>query len=93
METLNEIISLLRVVIIPLGVTFRVIFCLTKMIYDEDSQGTYKKKIKNTIVFGIIAELIFVILWIFNILSKIVSPLISVALSGILKLGYIIFGL
>ena len=62
METLNEIISLLRVVIIPLGVTFRVIFCLTKMIYDEDSQGTYKKKIKNTIVFGIIVELIFVIL-------------------------------
>ena len=38
-------------------------------------------------------ELIFVILWIFNILSKIVSPLISVALSGILKLAYIIFGL
>ena len=32
------------------------------MIYDEDAQGTYKKKIKNTIVFGIIAELIFVIL-------------------------------
>lgn len=62
MEILNEIISLLRIVIIPLGVTFRVIFCLTKMIYDEDAQGTYKKKIKNTIVFGIIAELIFVIL-------------------------------
>lgn len=62
MEILNEIISLLRVMIIPLGVTFRVIFCLTKMIYDEDAQGTYKKKIKNTIVFGIIAELIFVIL-------------------------------
>lgn len=58
MEILDEIISLLRVVIIPLGVTFRVIFCLTKMIYDEDAQGTYKKKIKNTIVFGIIAELI-----------------------------------
>lgn len=62
METLNEIISLLRVVIIPLGVVFRVVFCLTKMIYDEEAQGSYKKKIKNTIVFGIIAELIFVIL-------------------------------
>ena len=62
MDTLNEIISLLRVVIIPLGVVFRVVFCLTKMIYDEDAQGAYKKKIKNTIVFGIIAELIFVIL-------------------------------
>lgn len=62
MDTLNEIISLLRVVIIPLGVVFRVVFCLTKMIYDEEAQGSYKKKIKNTIVFGIIAELIFVIL-------------------------------
>lgn len=38
-------------------------------------------------------ELIFVVLWIFNILSKIISPLISVVLSGILELGYIIFGL
>ncbi len=62
MEILDEIIDLLRVAIIPLGVAFRVIFCFTKMIYDEDAQGSYKKKIKNTIVFGIIAELIFVIL-------------------------------
>ena len=62
MEILDEIIDLLRVAIIPLGVVFRVIFCFIKMIYDEDAQGSYKKKIKNTIVFGIIAELIFVIL-------------------------------
>ncbi len=62
MDTLNEIISLLRVVIIPLGVTFRVVFCLIKMIYDEEAQGSYKRKIRNTIVFGIIAELTFVIL-------------------------------
>lgn len=62
MEILDEIIDLLRVAIIPLGVVFRVIFCFTKMIYDEDAQGSYKKRIKNTIVFGIIAELIFVIL-------------------------------
>lgn len=62
MDTLNEIISLLRVTIIPLGVVFRVVFCLTKMIYDEDAQATYKRKIRNIIVFGIITELIFVIL-------------------------------
>ena len=62
MDTLNEIINLLRVVIIPLGVVFRVVFCLTKMIYDEEAQGSYKRKIRNTIVFGIIAELIFVVL-------------------------------
>ena len=53
MDTLNEIISLLRIGIIPLGVSFRVIFCLVKMIYDEEAQGSYKRKIRNTIVFGI----------------------------------------
>lgn len=62
MDTLNEIISVLRVVIIPLGTVFRVVFCFTKMIYDEDATATYKRKIRNTIVFGIIAELVFVIM-------------------------------
>lgn len=62
MDTLNEIINLLRLVIIPLGVTFRVVFCLIKMIYDEEAIRLYKRKIRNTIVFGIITELIFVIL-------------------------------
>lgn len=66
MDTLNEIISLLRIGIIPLGVSFRVIFCLVKMIYDEEAQGSYKRKIRNTILFGIIAELIFVILSLFQ---------------------------
>ena len=61
MDTINEIIHLLRAVIIPLGVTFRVVFCLIKMIYDEEALGSYKRKIRNTIVFGVIAELIFVI--------------------------------
>ena len=62
MDTLNEIISLLRIGIIPLGVVFRVVFCFIKMIYDEDAQSSYKKKIRNIIAFGVIAELIFVIL-------------------------------
>lgn len=62
METLDQLIALLRVGIIPLGVVFRVVFCFTKMIYDEDAQVNYKKKIRNTIVFGLIAELILVIL-------------------------------
>jgi len=62
MDTLNEIISVLRIAVIPLGTIFRVVFCFTKMIYDEETQGSYKKKIRNTIVFGIITELIFVIL-------------------------------
>ena len=61
METLEQIIKLLRVVIIPLGATFRVVFCFIKMIYDEESANAYKKKIWNVIAFLIISELIFVI--------------------------------
>ena len=61
MDILNEMIEVLRVGIIPIGVIGRVIFCLVKMIYDEEAQGKKKKKISNTIVFGILAELTFVI--------------------------------
>ena len=38
-------------------------------------------------------EMIFVALWIFGILGKIISPIISVITEGILKLGFMIFGL
>ena len=61
METMEQIIKILRVIIIPLGVTFRVVFCFVKMIYDEDSANAYKKKIWNAVAFLIISELIFVI--------------------------------
>lgn len=61
MDILNEMINVLRIAIIPIGVTGRVIYCLIKMIYDEEAQGSYKKKISNTIVFGILSELTFVI--------------------------------
>ena len=62
MYNLNEIRSVLRIAVILLVTIFRLVFCFTKMIYDEEAQGSYKKKIRNTIVFGIITELIFVIL-------------------------------
>lgn len=61
MQTLDEIISLLRIVIIPLGTIGRVVFCFVKMIYDEDSINSYKKKIWNSVAFFIISELIFVV--------------------------------
>ena len=60
-ETLDQIIKLLRVVIIPLGTVFRVVCCFIKMIYDEDSANAYKKKIWNAVAFLIISELILVI--------------------------------
>lgn len=61
MQTLEEIISLLRIVVIPLGTICRVVFCFIKMIYDEDAMNSYKKKIWNVVVFLIISELIFVV--------------------------------
>ena len=61
MQTLEEIISLLRIVIIPLGTICRVVFCFVKMIYDEDAMNSYKKKIWNAVAFLIISELIFVV--------------------------------
>lgn len=40
-----------------------------------------------------IFEMIFVVLWIIGVLGKIISPVISIILKGILKLGIMIFGL
>ncbi len=40
-----------------------------------------------------IFEIVFVLLWIFDILSLIISPLISVVYSGIISLGAMIFGI
>lgn len=58
METLNTLIRVLRVMIIPPGVTLRVIYCLIKMMYSEDEISVYKKRIVNIIIFGIVAEVI-----------------------------------
>ena len=52
--------TILRTVIIPAGVILRVVIILIKMMFEEDSH-TYKKKLQNTIIFGIVAELIYVI--------------------------------
>lgn len=58
METLNELINVLRTIIIPSGVVLRVIYCLIKMMYSEDEIPVYKKRIVNIIIFGIVAEII-----------------------------------
>lgn len=63
MDKINQITILnmiIRTTIIPSGVALRVIIILIKMIY-EDETTAYKKKIQNTIIFGVIAELIYVI--------------------------------
>ena len=61
MDIINRLIQVLRVGIIPAGVTLRVIYCFVKMMYSEDEVMIYKKRIVSIIIFGIVAELIFVI--------------------------------
>lgn len=61
MSIIDNLINVLRVAIIPSGVVLRVIYCLIKIMYSEDEMIVYKKRIINVIVFGILAELIFVI--------------------------------
>ena len=60
LETINGLTNALKI-IIGLGVTARVIFCLIKMMYDEEGKSSYKRKIINIVIFGIIAELCLVI--------------------------------
>ncbi len=60
MDTINELINVLKI-LIALGVTMRVVFCLIKMMYSEDERNVYKRKMINIVVFGVIAELCLVI--------------------------------
>ena len=57
---INILNTVIRTIIIPSGVVLRVIITLIKMMYEEETVA-YKKKIQNTIIFGVVAELIYVI--------------------------------
>ena len=60
MNTINELINALKI-LIALGVSMRVIFCLIKMMYSEEEHSNYKRKMINIVVFGIVAEVCLVI--------------------------------
>ena len=60
MSIVNSLINALRIAIIPTATVLRIIFCLVKIIYEEDNK-TYKRRLVNTIFFLIISELVFVI--------------------------------
>lgn len=49
------------IMLIRLGAGLRVIYCFIVMGADEEQSGTYKKRIKNTIIFYIMAECIWII--------------------------------
>lgn len=61
MSTIYDIVNILRVYIIPLGVTLRCIYCFIQMIYNEDERKLNIKRVKNALIFLVISQLVFVI--------------------------------
>lgn len=61
MNIIYEIISILRVWIIPLSVTLRCVYCLIQIIYNEDERKVNAKRMFNVILFLIVSEVVFVI--------------------------------
>lgn len=61
MYIIYEIISILRVLIIPLCVTLRCIYCLIQIIYNEAERKVNTKRMLNAILFLIVSEVVFVI--------------------------------
>ena len=58
MDTLNTL-SLCMQGIISAGLIMRIIFCATKLMHEEGEAARYKRRIKNSVVMLIIAQLIF----------------------------------
>lgn len=58
METLNTL-SICMQGIISAGLIMRVIFCAVRLTHEEDEASRYKKRIKNSVIMLIIAQLIF----------------------------------
>ena len=54
-------ISRAVLILIRAGAVFRVIFCLIRMMTADEEAPQFKKRIRNTIIFYIVAELAFVL--------------------------------
>lgn len=54
METIQDLINLL-LILIPAGGAVRIILCLIYMSSEEDTKS-YKKRIRNVLVFTVLAE-------------------------------------
>lgn len=60
MDILEEL-ALAFIVLIRLGSILRIVYCFISMNSDEERVGSYKRRIKNTIIFYVMAECIWMI--------------------------------
>lgn len=61
MDTINNLTNALRIYIIPTATILRCIFCLIKLMYEQDEKKMYIRRLINTVSFLILSELVFVI--------------------------------
>jgi hypothetical protein len=54
-------ISKAVLVLIRAGVAFRVVFCLVRLMTSEEETAQFKKRIRNALMFYIVAESAFVL--------------------------------
>lgn len=58
MYTINSL-SVCMQAIISAGLVMRVIYCAVRLTHEEEEAGRYKKRIKNSLIILVIAQLIF----------------------------------
>ncbi len=60
MQTIEELSNLL-INLIRAGLGFRIIYCCIRLMSADEEQGTYKRRIRNSLIAVVINELVWVI--------------------------------
>lgn len=58
MDTINTLCACMQG-ILSAGIIMRIIFCAVRLTHEDDEASRYKKRIKNSVIMLIIAQLIF----------------------------------
>lgn len=58
METINAL-SVCMQAVVSAGLVMRIIFCTIKLTHEEEEAGRFKKRIRNSLIMLVIAQLIF----------------------------------
>jgi hypothetical protein len=54
-------ISRMLIWLIRAGLTFRVLYCCFRLIMADEEANTYKTRLKNSLIFAVIIELVWII--------------------------------
>lgn len=60
MDTINQVSHIL-INLIRAGLGLRIVYCCVRIMFAEDEQGMYKRRIKNSLICVVINELVWLI--------------------------------